>query len=247
MSTFSICRIRRGAAVFVCVAALSAVATAQGGWRGPQLSEEERDKVYSLQAQGVAQELGLDEETAKGLAEAYKASREKQGAAARAMMEEGERGPGMFQKYRELNDKEREAFAAALPASLSAEQKEKALASLGTYSRQWDRLVHVLAGMNLEGEKQDKALALVAAHSAESDAAMTKAMESGDWQSIREDAAARKEKLDAALAEVLSEEQLATWKEETAFRGGRGGGRGDGPRGGGDASGGGAETSRGEN
>ena len=63
---------------------------------------------------------------------------------------------------------------------------------------------------------------------------------SQDFTALREKMTALKTKLDADLAELLSEEQLETWKEATTFRGrgaggrgqvGRGqGGRGQGPR-----------------
>ena len=48
---------------------------------------------------------------------------------------------------------------------------------------------------------------------------MREALANQDWESMREVRRSEKEKLDTALAAVLSEEQLARWSEATAYRG----------------------------
>lgn len=82
-----------------------------------------------------------------------------------------------------------------------------------------------LAGFQLGDEKQSKGLALIATYVVDSDAARTKAIASGDMQSPRSAGQELSGKLDTAMGEILSADQLTKWKEATA-RGGRGGGGG---------------------
>jgi hypothetical protein len=207
-------------------------AFAQGAG-GPQLADADRDAAWVLQAKGVASSLGLEGENATKLADAYTASRKSLLEAIEKLPDTGG-GQGRFEAYRKVADEERGKLKTALAGFLTAEQADKAVASLGTYSRQWDRMVHTLAGFNLEEEKLNKALDLVAGYVAESDAAMRGVTAQGDWQALRTKAQELKSGLDTALGDVLAEDQLASWKEATTFRGGRtrgGGGSGEGPGG----------------
>ncbi|MBI2424101.1 MAG: hypothetical protein HYV27_14820 [Candidatus Hydrogenedentes bacterium] len=234
-----------------------------GGGRGggPQISKEDLAAVFTLQAKGVATELGLNEENTGKLVAAYEASRASHRTAMEAMRGPeggpgdgpGGGGPGggreRWEAMTKANKAESDKLAAAVGAFLTPEQTKQAVAVLGTYSRQWDRMVHILAGFKLDAEKGQKAFSLVAKFVAEGEAARAAAMASGDPRSVRDKMMAMKEKLDADLAGVLSPEQAAKWKEETARRGGRDGGRGPGgpggpgggpeggPRGGGDPDG----------
>ncbi|MBI3119591.1 MAG: hypothetical protein HYZ00_12930 [Candidatus Hydrogenedentes bacterium] len=210
-----------GIIAFTALACLATtLANAQGG-RGPQLPPEKREAAWALEAGSVAKDLGLAEDAAKKLADAYKASRQGLQAEMEKLTPGGDRG-GIMEKLGEINKTEREKLQKAIGEFLTPEQTEKAVASLGTFHRQWDRYVDTVAGLKLEAEKQDQALSLITKHVVDSSAQMTQAMESGDFQSVRESMQASKESLDSALAGVLSAEQLATWKEQTA-RGRRGG------------------------
>lgn len=216
-----------------------AAAFAQGGG-GPQLADADREAAWALQAKGVAASLGLEEENATKLADAYNASRKSLQEAIEKLPDTGG-GAGRFEAYRKVADEQRAELQTALAGFLTAEQAEKAAATLGTFSRQWDRMVHTLAGFNLEEEKLNKALDLVAGYVAESDTAMRGVTAQGDWQAARTKIQEMKAGLDTALAEVLAEDQLATWKEATTYRGGRGSGGGQ-AQGGGDRGG---QTSQG--
>lgn len=228
-------------AAFAIATLIASAAVAQGGGgggRGPRMSPEEQAKVWTIQAEGVAQELGLADDLKVKVVEAYKASRTKQGEALRAaMQDEANRGPGGLAKAQELNNTEREALKATLAGILTAEQADKAIATLGTFSRQWDSVVNALVGLGVDAEKQAKALPLLAAYATDVDAMMKKAMEAGDFAAVREGRQERKTKLDTDLGAILSAEELAKWKEATAMRGGGfggGGGQGGGRRGGGE-------------
>lgn len=220
---------------------IGAVAANAQGPGGPQLSPEEREAAWELQAKGVAKDLGLADDATAKLVEAYKAARKSHQEALAGLAGGGAPGGGgalgggggaeRFQAFQKLNEEHRAKLKEALSGVLNEEQAGKALASLGTFNRQWDRMVDTLAGYGLDAEKQAKGLSLIAAYVVEADAAMAKARESGDFQAVRTAAQGLKEKLDSGMAEVLSAEQLAEWKTATAFRGGRGG-AGRGPEGG---------------
>ncbi|GMV95467.1 MAG: hypothetical protein AMXMBFR82_52450 [Candidatus Hydrogenedentota bacterium] len=211
------------ASVIAVAATFSFPAHAQGPG-GSRLSDADREAAWTLQAKGVAASLDLTMDEAVKVAEVYSASRSSLEAAVAKLADSGERGPGRFEAYRKAADEERAKLKAALAEFLSPDAAEKATATLGTFSRQWDRMANTLAGFGLEDEKLNKALELVAGYVVESDAAMREAFAQQDWQSVRTKAQESKSSLDTALAEVLSEEQLATWKTATTYRGNRGGG-----------------------
>lgn len=224
-----------GLTLALVVTAGLASAQPGGGGQGGGMSDEQRAATWTLEAQGVAKDLGLDEANTQKLVDAYKASRTSQRAATQSI----ERGPEGMAKTREANAAERAKLKTAVGAFLKAEEADKAVATLGTYSRFWDRYVSVIADLKLEPEKQQQALSAIAANVAASDAEMQKAGQGGDFSNMRTVMTAQREKLDADLGKILSEEQMKTWQEKSRMGGrggqGGGGGRGEGPRGGGAA------------
>lgn len=202
----------------------------RGGGQG--LSPEKRDAAWGIEAGGVAQQLKLSDEKAAKLTAAYKAARTSQGEAMRELRATAERGPGMFQEMQALNEAELGKLKKSLAGDLSDDEITGALASLGTFSTQWDRLVDVFASFGLGDDKQGKGLALIAKYVVDSDKARAEAIANMDFQSMRGAMQTLKGELDTAIAATLSEEQLATWKEKTAQRGrgGRGGGGGRPPQ-----------------
>ncbi len=217
------------ASVLAVAAAFSLCAIAQGPGAS-RLADADREAAWTLQAKGVAASLELTMDEAVKLNEVYSASRTSLEAAVEKLADSGERGPGRFEAYRKAADEERAKLKTALAEFLPPEAAEKATATLGTFSRQWDRMAHTLAGFGLDDEKLNMALELVAGYVVESDAAMREAFAQQDWQSVRTKVQESKSSLDTALAEVLSEEQLATWKETTTMRASRGDGNGRGDR-----------------
>ena len=198
-------------------------AGAQRGRGGPRLAPEKVEAAWKLEAGCVAKALGLSEEKTGQLADAYKAAREsyQEGIEELSADQGGDRGD-RFEAYRRLQDEERGKLEGALKGILKEGQVAQAIASLGTFSRSWDRYVDTLAGMELGDEKLTNALVLVNQYVIDSDKATREALANQDWESMREVRRSQKEKLDTALAAVLSEEQLTKWSEATASRG-RGG------------------------
>ena len=218
----------------VCMAlllTLGAAATAQFGRGGPQLDPEKQEAAWGLQVAGVAKELGLSGEDAGKMSEAYDVVR-KSYQEARQDLFSGGGGRGAFQELQAISDEERAKLKSALSEFLSEEQVDKAMPSLGSFNRQWDRFVDALAGYELDDEKQHEALAFVKVYVVDSEKARSLAMMSGDFQSIRSSNQELKETLDGQLAKILSEDHLTKWKAATASRGGRGGRFGGGGGGG---------------
>jgi hypothetical protein len=211
-------------------------ADAQGGrgQGGPRLTPEELEAAWTLEAEGVANDIGAsDGETAKVVA-AYIAARTSQNAAMRearqAWRDEGGGGGGggrgNFQALREITTKERDALQTALGMIVSADKAATATESLGTFNRQWDMMANTLAAFGLADEKQNACLTLIADYVVSADQARSEAFANRDFQSFRTISQEQKSALDTLMANQLSEEQLVTWKENTARRGFGGGGGG---------------------
>lgn len=219
------------------IVAWSSSAFAQGGrGGGMQLDPARAEAVWTLEAKYVAKDLELSEENAAKLKDAFIASRKSLQEAAVNLMEErrasGERGG--FEAFQALSDAESASLKKNLAEFLSEEQAGKASASLGTFNWQGDRLVDVLSGLKLDEDKEMKALGLISAYAQEVSALRPAGGDRASWEGMREKMQPAREKLDAALAEVLSAEEAAKWKEQTAPRGGGGGrGAGGGGQGGG--------------
>jgi len=200
----------------LCLQVSSTDALAQGR---RSLPPEKQAAAEELQAMSVAKRLDLSKEATEQLVAAYKAARDSERKAAEAIWssEEGDRA-SRFEKYRQLLDSERGKLESALQGFLTKEQVEKAMASLGTFSWQWDRYVDTLAGFGLDEEKLDKALEQVNTYITDSSKATREASAERDWAAQRTILQQHKAKLDTALASILSEEQLAQWTEATASR-----------------------------
>ena len=209
------------------ITVLCASAAAQRGG-GPRMDPAEQAAAWKLEAGGVAHGLELDGAATAKLAEAYATARASQREGMAEIRSTGERGPGMFQVMQELNAKESGKLGKALGEFLSDGQVTKALAPLGTFNNQWDRMASAIAGFELPEDKLQLALSLIQTYVVDSDKARQEAIAAMDFQSMRAANEELKARLDEGLKLLLPQEDLATWTEATAFRrrGGRGGGGG---------------------
>lgn len=220
--------------ILAVVAALCFATSVQAqqmrGQRGPQITPEEAQAAWTLEASHVAGKLGLSKEETTKLVDEYKKVRESYSAAVRKAMEEAmasgvdtQDREAIRAAMREIQEKitkaETEKFAKALGAFLDKEKTEKAVTQLGSFSGSLDRMVNVIAGFKLDNAKQVEALDLINAYVVESSAARDKAMASDDFESMRTVFQELRTKLNEAMAKVLSAEQLAKWTEATARRG----------------------------
>lgn len=215
------------ALLFVMGAALDADAQRGGG---QQLSDEDAKAVWNIQARSVSRKIGVAREDAGKVSAAYLASRENYQKAMTELRASSGGGRGGFQGFREAAAKERGKLEEALKGILKDKQLTEAMASLGTFDRQWDGFTNTLRGFELERPKRQEAMSLTIAYVSEVYKAREEAMENEDFQAMREISTKSKTTLDEGMAKVLSEEDQTKWTEATAGRGRRGGGGGGGTR-----------------
>jgi len=217
-----------------------------GGMRSP-LSPEKAQAAWKLQAESVGRKLELDAAKTTKVVEAYSAVRDSQQKASDKLREEmrakaeeaagnadDEGGRGgmremmaeMQKAITELNRTEREKLVAKLAESLDTEQTRKAAASLGTFNNQWDVMVDMLAGFNLEADKLNTSLAATETYVIAAEHARGFGMD--DPESMRTAMQEARANLNDAVKPHLTEEQFTQF-QRAGGRGGRGrGGEGGG-------------------
>jgi len=177
---------------------------------------------WEMEAKTVARQLKLNDEKTAKLVDAYKAARASHRKALEAKLGEGARPDSEnYAAMREVVAAERTKLETALKGFLSPEETQKAMATLGSFSRRWDQMTAVLSGMKLDPKVEAQAMDTVAAYVAESTAGMTAQPAPADREAFRQKSQEARDKVDAEMAKILSQEQLAKWKESTARRRGR--------------------------
>lgn len=211
----------------------------QPGERGPrgQLSPEKLKAAWELQAKSVGARLGLDDAKTAALVKAYQAGRESHNAARQKLMSEmrdaaGEDGgregmEAMREKMETMNASEKAKLEKSVSAAIGADHTGKAMASLGTFNMQWDRMTDTVAGFGLDAAKQKEAMGAIETFVIATGKAQGLDREEG--MSIRQEA---RKALSDAMKKTLSEEQFGRF-EASMGGGGRMGGGPGGPGGGG--------------
>ncbi|GJQ29905.1 MAG: hypothetical protein HBSAPP03_17890 [Phycisphaerae bacterium] len=202
----------------------------------PALPAEKAKAAWSAQAKGVAAGLTLDAEKAGSLVKAYVEARQanteatdkirKEIAERREKDEEARAGIADLQKQLlEVARSSRENFEKAIAGFLAAEQVTKAMASLGTFNRQWDIMTDTVLGFSLDATKGGEAAKAMQTY--------VEAMGAGrprDGGTPGEGAPAnignaRRDLMDT-MKGILTEAQFKTFEESLGMGGRRGGGGG---------------------
>lgn len=201
----------------------------------PQLTDEQAAAAQAQQVRTVAGWLELDETNEAALLELYSKARGALAARIAKLRAEAREGGGdrraVFGKMTKATAEERATFAAALADLLEEDQIESVAESLGQLDSANDQMVHVLLGFELSDEDLAVAVGDVLDYNSQLSKAREDAMAAGEFGGMREKQQALRTDLDEGLADLLTEDQLAAWKEQTAqrrggFGGGFGGGRG---------------------
>ncbi|MFC1746939.1 hypothetical protein ACFLZR_01225 [Candidatus Neomarinimicrobiota bacterium] len=212
------------------------------GFGGQQLTPEQSDSVWTLQAQGVATQLGLNSGATTRLVNTYIQSRtalnearaeaigsfQGGGGGAGGGAFGGGGAAGGFGGIQQLTTDATESLQAALGEFLTDQQVVAAITVMGTFSTQWDNYVNVIRGFNLSQEKLDQVLPLIQKYVVDVTAAQAQAMQNQNFQSILSINQNEKSKLDASLSTILTVSQLIAWNTQTQIRTGGGGGFGGG-------------------
>jgi hypothetical protein len=195
----------------------TAVAQRQDSGQSSSLSMQTREAIWKLQADEIAGSLDLSEEARVKLRGIYLANRKDLQEQLDAM-DDGERsGQALLDDYRKLVEQERDKFKTALRDFLNEDQIAKAVATLGTFSRHWDRLLLAWEELGLDPEKSKQGHAMIAAYIVDAEKVRAKVPENSDVDSVRIAAEELKIALNLSLATLLSEEQQIQWESATRF------------------------------
>jgi len=191
--------------------------------RAAPLTAEETEAAWKLEAIGVAGHIGADDAKTAEVAKAYIQARKSHDAAAEKIREErragggggpaegaagGGRGQEFLAAIQTLAKSEGQKLEKSLSGILSADQTARAMASLGTFYRPWDQMVHTIAGFGLDSSKQQDALNAVEEYVV---VQATTVMQRGPDRDREAAAAAARDsraKLTEALKAVLTDEQM---------------------------------------
>ncbi|HEX8877902.1 MAG TPA: hypothetical protein VF777_14230 [Phycisphaerales bacterium] len=226
------------------------------GFGGPQLSPERSAAAWKLQAEGVAKRFDLDPTGTSSLVDAYVAARKENQAAADKAREEmrkefeddnadrRELMRKMTVRQDELQASSRESLKKSIAGVLKGEQLDKAMKSLGSFSRQWDQAADAIAFLKLDAAKQQKALEAVEDYTlklTDIGNKMRAMFEIGDMsggQKLREEIEAARKACIETVKPLLTSEQAIKFEESLPRGMGGMGGRGPGGFGGGPGGGG---------
>jgi hypothetical protein len=193
--------------------------------RPAPIPPEQLEKVWAAEAKCAAATAEVPKEKAEGVVKAYVKARKDYAEKIAALPRTRE----SFQQRRELAEKAQGELKEALVKAAGAEKAEKMvgmLAQTGMGRSRVDRMVNGLLGFKLAEDKLKKAMVVVMEYNGALGKAMAEARESGSFEGVREKMQALTDGLNKKMAGILTEEQLATWKETygRTFRG-RGGRR----------------------
>lgn len=175
--------------------------------------------IWRLQAETVAKELKLTNEQTEKLVEAYVESRERRRTVLNNIPKPSEDKDTKRSARDKIDAEQQEALKKSLAGFLSDQQIESALLPLGSFNARWDSYVETIRQFELPEQKQNAALHLIYEYISN----YVKARNAAKSQGARFSSVTARElksTLDAGVAKLLSDEQLAKWNKETAFRSG---------------------------
>ncbi|MCC6694671.1 MAG: hypothetical protein IT365_03470 [Candidatus Hydrogenedentes bacterium] len=178
----------------------------------------DREAIWKQQAEDATDNLEITGDDKSKLSALYLARRKILQEQLDALDSNSQNVKDVYGEYRRLVETERGRFRAALSDILDAKQVEAVAVSLGSFSRQWDRLLFAWRAIGLDPEKSKQGRLMIAAYIA-------------DWTQMREATPADddtehrideleqlKVGLDLSLATLLSDEQQTQWQQTTQFR-----------------------------
>ncbi|UCG58247.1 MAG: hypothetical protein JSU70_01825 [Phycisphaerales bacterium] len=208
-----------GAVLFVALSTCVPDARAQYGLGTSELASDKALSAWKLQSRCTAQGLGLSAAQSRQLEQAYTNARTAHLEAARKLEEEIEDRGERYEALLKLRETQRARLERRLSGFLPKEQLARAIGPLGAFDTQGDGYVDALAGYGLSDASLSQALSFVNQYITASGKALREAVASQDYYAWFDARRELKEKLDASLASVLPERQLAQWKKSTSRRG----------------------------
>ncbi len=198
----------RSVLILVMVAALCSAVAVQA--QLSQMSPEQAQVVWTLQAEHAAGMLELSEDQTTQLVTAYQKARGSYNSAMGKAWQTARAKKGSGRRWwLEISKAESDKFAGALGAFLSEEKTKKTIERLGTFDRQWDAMVKGTIALNLE-QKQADALEAISTYVQDRAAlSRTKAEDRRRYGALLV-------KLRISLGAILSDAQIVQWDNAVA-------------------------------
>lgn len=200
-----------------CTLLIMSHAVAQKSSQQTKPAKENLDAVWTLQAQCVAEQLGLTKDQTASLATAYCTARTHHRQSLEALPEETEKDNARAAQQAVVV-KDQADFLGALKGTLSDDIRAKLTNTLGSFNTRWDGYTATLQKLNLNPNALRSAMGYLIAYVSDYETASKESMKAFNR---RPNSRAFKEKLDAQLAGVLNADQLKAWNEATARTGSR--------------------------
>ncbi len=212
--------IAMGVAALLCVVAMGLLLaprafSEEGRPQREPIPPEKLKEIREAQAKCVAAIAEVKGEDVDKVVKAFTAARQEYQDKAAALP----RGQEGMQQRRELSEKSLAGLKEALTKAVGAEKTEKIIGifnPFGMSSFFLDRMVGDLIAFQLPKEKFEKAMVCVLNYSKDLGKAMEEARQSGSFEAVREKREKLNEALNTEMAKLLSEEQMAKWKESTS-------------------------------
>ena len=189
-----------------------ALAVEERRQRPEPMDPEKLAKVWKAEAMCVAKATEVDKEKIAKVAEAYVSARKAYAEKVSALPRTRE----AFTQRQELATKAGTDLKAAL-AKIAGEEKAgkmvDALNPFAMFGSRLDRMIGGLMDFELPKEKFEKAVAGVLEYNSGLGKMMAEARESGSFEGMREKGQKLTDSLNETLAKILSDEQMAKWKE----------------------------------
>lgn len=205
-------------ALAVAALVLTAARPVLAQFRGPgaNMSDEERTKVWKIQSDTIARELGLNAENTAKLAEAYAKSR---GAQLRALTNAAKAHEGdtaqILMAASGAQKKEQKAFNEAIKGFVDAKQMSRVNQTLGTYESMWDLYLNMLAKLKLSDAERAAAEASLLAYVEEVGPTRQKALADGDMALVQQSLRTGKAMLVKRLEKDLTPKNFEAWEQLT--------------------------------
>lgn len=184
------------------------------------LELQDSQRAWTIQAEHVANKLGLQDEETKQLVAAYREARKNYAASVSPQIEQlmaataPEDGAARLRvgwgAPVKLGAQARESLEKSLKGFLAPDVAERATLRLGALGAEWDRMVHVIAEMNL-GENEPWALEAVNHFVVKRNAEAAKFAESGAVLEMVREEGALQLALEKNLEAILTDAQMNSW------------------------------------
>lgn len=201
-----------------CLIAVSAVCVAQERTTTAKKPQKDySETVWKLQAQSVADQLGLTKDQTAKLTTAYLAARAHHKQSLKELPEESDKDKARTALQAAI-EKDQAAFLVALKGIVGAETLSKLPTTLGSFNARWDGYAATFLDLKLDAATLKSAMGFLITYVSDYENASKESLKSFNR---RPNSRSFKQKLDTDLAGLLKPDQIKAWNEATAMGGGK--------------------------